>query len=305
MRIALLLISGLVLLVTGCSDIPDYYADSLSDPEAFELLDLIKQEPDPAVRAAAIERLSEFLYRDAGPERLIAYLTTEVEHHPEDPYGALYLYLVGQTYREQGAGTLARHYFERVVHGYADVEFKGISVHKASLEQLVRLTPDAEKRARYYRRLIVDYPGDGEQGLLHYRLAQAYEEYGAWEEAYAAYRRFLSYPDTVVRGEPNALRVVSERVDFYDSQKNWTVASLEDLRGRIAWAIANKSTRELLRYRAGVNFFTRTWEQDPEDPNAEPEWDLGELLLNSRRISVSPTIDLDSDGDEAYLYTYN
>jgi hypothetical protein len=62
--------------------------------------------------------------------------------------------------------------------------------------------------------------------------------------------------------------------------------------------------RTLLRYRAGVNFFTRSWEQDPEDPNVEPEWELGALLLYPSRVSVSPTVDIDSDGDEAYLWSY-
>ncbi|MEE8441172.1 MAG: hypothetical protein V3S41_05575 [Spirochaetia bacterium] len=304
MRTTLLLLLGSALLIAGCSDVSDYYSTNLDEPEARELMNLIRTESDPAVRAVAIERLSEFLFRDAGPERLIAYLTTVVEQHPDDPFGALYLYLVGQTYLGQGAGAPARHYFERVVHGYADVEFKGVSIHKVSLEQLVYLTPDAERRSRYYRALIFEYPDDVDLGLLHYRLAKAYEEYGEWEHAYAAYRTLLSYPDTVVPREPNAIRQIAERVDFYDSSKNWTVASLDDLRGAIAWAIVNKNVRELLRYRAGVNFFTRTWEQDPEDPNAAPEWDLGALLLNSRRISVSSTIDLDSDGDEAYLFTY-
>jgi len=282
----------------------DYFASNLTDPEALELLDVAETETDPAVRAAAVERLSEFLYREAGPQRLIAYLNNVVEHHPDDPFGAIYLYLVGQTYLEQDAGALAEQYFERVVNGYADVQFKGISIHRAALEHLVQLTPDPEKRAHFYRTLISDYPENAQLGLLYYRLAKSYEAYGAWEEAYEAYRAFLKYPNTVVPGEPNAHRIIAEQVDFYDSQKNWTVESLDRLRGAIAWAIANKNARELLRYRAGVNFFTRTWEQDPDDPNAEPEWELGALLVNSRRISVSPTLELDSNGDEAYLFTY-
>lgn len=304
MRTTLLLLVGSALLIAGCSDVSDYYSTNLDDPEARELLNLIDAESDPAVRAVAIERLSEFLFRDAGPERLIAYLTMVVEQHPDDPFGALYLYFVGQTYLDQGAGALAEHYLERVVHGYADVVFKGVSIHRASLEQLVQLSPDPEKRARHYRTLISEYPDVVDLGLLHYRIAQVYEEYGEWQLAYAAYRTFLSYPETVVPGKPNAIRQITERLDFYDSRKNWTVASLDDLRGAIAWAILNKNTGALLRYRAGVNFFTRTWEQDPEDPNSEPEWELGALLLNSRRITVGATVDLDSDGNEAYLFTY-
>jgi hypothetical protein len=106
-----------------------------------------------------------------------------------------------------------------------------------------------------------------------------------------------------VPGKPNATRVIKERVDFYDSSKDWTAESLDELRRIITWAIVNKNVRTFLQYRAGVNFFTRSWEQDPDDPNAEPEWELGALLLPSR-VSVGRTVDIDSDGDEAYLYTF-
>ena len=303
MRTALIL-ACLAPLLVGCTSSDDYYSKGLDDVEARALFEVVENEEDPRVRTVAIERLAEFLLREAGPERFIAYLTTTVQRYPDDPYGALYLYLVGQTYLEEGAENLARHYFERVVHGYADVEFKGISVRKASLEQLVRLTDDGEKRAGYYRNLISDYPESVDLGLYYYRLAKAYESYGNWQAAYDAYRAFLAYPDTIVPGEPNAYRIVTERIDFYDSPKNWTMESLEDLRGAIAWAIVNKNVRALLRYRSGVNFFTRSWEQDPEDPNVEPEWELGALLLYPSRVSVSRTVDIDSDGDEAYLFTY-
>jgi hypothetical protein len=297
-------LAALTLSTVSCSDIGDHYAAGLDDPEAIQLLDMIEDEDDPVIRAAAIERISEFMFRDASPERLISYLTTIVEQHPEDPFGALYLYIVGQAYLERDAGELARHYFERVVNGYADVEFKGVSIHRAAMEQLVLLTPDAERRAGYYRVLADSYADQVDIGLVNYRLARSYEEYGAWEQAYDAYRVFLVHPETEVPGEPDAHRIVSERVEFFDSGKNWTVPALEDLRAAIAWSISTKNVRSLLRFRAGVNFFTRTWEQDPDDPNTEPEWELGDLLLHSRYISVSGEAELDSDADEAYLFTY-
>jgi len=300
----ILLVVAALALIASCGGVDQHYRDGIEDPEAIQLLDMIKTEDDPAIRAAAVDRVSEFLFRETSPERLISYLTTVVVDHPDDPFGALYLYLVGQTYLARGADPLAEYYFERVVHGYADVEFKGVSIRRASLEQLVRLTADPEKRAQYYQRLLDEFSDQIDVGLAEYRLAQAYGEYGEWDLAYDLYRDFLRHPETVVPGKPEAHRVISEQVDFHDSAKNWTVPSLEDLRGAIAWSIRQKNVNSLLRYRAKVNFFTRTWEQDADDPNTEPDWELGQLLVNSRTISVSATAEIDSNGDEAYLYTY-
>ncbi|TFH05481.1 MAG: tetratricopeptide repeat protein, partial [Spirochaetales bacterium] len=205
----------------------------------------------------------------------------------------------------EGAGALAIHYFERVVQGYADVISKGISTRQRALTQLVDLAPDAERRARCYEILIDEYGDRMDRGLLYYRLGNTYEELGQWDAAIAAFRQFANHPESSIPGEPNAHRTITDRIKFYDSSKDWTVATAEDLRRVITWAIANKDSRTLLRYQSDVSFFTRSWEQDFEDPNATPMWDLGELLRNSRRIYVDPELAVDTEGDEAYLYTYN
>lgn len=304
-RLTLSIVPAALLLLVACTNSDDYYLADSSDPEVRELYAMIATEDDPQVRAVAVKRLSGFLLIESGSRPLIAYLTRFVEQHPDDEYGGLYLYIVGQSYRELGEPAAARYYFERVVTGYADVTIDSVSLRKASLEALVRLSPDPEDRATYYRTLLRDY-GDGvDQALLYYRLAETLALLGDWNGVYDAYREFLRYPDARIPGEPNARRIIENRVAFHDSDKDWTVATLEDLRRTITWALVNKDSRTLVRYKAGVNFFTRSWEQDFDDPNTTPLWDIGEILrLTRRRLIVRGEVDLDADGDEAYLYTY-
>jgi hypothetical protein len=294
-----------LIVLAGCSDVHDYYLADSTAPEAHELYELIAEEDDPQVRAVAIRRLSGHILIDSGPRELIAYLNTFVEDRPQDQYGGLYLYMIAQTHLETDAPGLARYYFERVVNGYADVRVDSISLRRASLEQLVRLSGDPEDRVRYYRMLLEEYGDEVDRGPLYYRLAENLAALGEWEEVYATYRNILRYPDLKIPGEPNAYRRIRERVNFYDSTKDWTLETAEDLRRTLTWAIANKDARTLARYQAKANFFTRSWEQDFDDPNTTPLWDIGEILRLTRRgISVDRELAVDADGDEAYLWTY-
>jgi hypothetical protein len=306
MRLPSFCFVALAALVFGsCSNMDDYYTADSKDPEVRELYELIAAEDDPQVRAVAIERLSGFLLIDAGPQPLIAYLTTFVEEHPDDHYGGLYLYIVAQSYLRTGTPALARYYFERVVTGYADVEIGELSLRRASLEELVRLSPNPEDRVAYYRTLLEEYGDEVDRGVLYYRLAENLALLGEWDEVYATYRNVLRYPDLEIPGEPNAYRIIEDRVEFYDSPRDWTLETLEDLRRTITWALVNKDTRTLARYQAKVNFFTRSWEQDFDDPNTTPLWDIGEILRLTRRgLSIDREVDVDADGDEAYLWTY-
>lgn len=301
----LALLSVAVLALTACSNVDDYYLANSNDPEVRELYELIAVEEDPQVRAVAIERLSGHLLIDSGYGPLIAYLTTFVEHHPNDEYGGLYLSIVAQGYLETGASAVARYYYERVVTGYPDIRIGSVSLRKTALEQLVRLSPDAEDRVTWYRMLLDEYEEEVDEGLLYYRLAENLELLGEWDAVYEAYRNVLRHPDLRVPGRPNAYRIIEERVQFHDSEKDWTVDTVEDLRRTITWALVNKDAGTLRRYQAGVNFFTRSWEQDFDDPNTTPLWDIGEILRLTRRgLSIEREVDVDADGDEAYLWTY-
>ncbi|MFP4113046.1 MAG: tetratricopeptide repeat protein [Spirochaetota bacterium] len=301
----LLLLPIAFAALAGCTNTEDYYLANSTDPEVRELFEMIATEDDPQVRAVAIQRLAGFLFIDAGPGPLIAYLTTFVERHPDDQYCGLYLYIVAQSYLEVDAPTLARHYFERLVTGYADVVVGDMSLRKRALERLVDLSPDADARVAYYRTLLAEYQDQVDEGLLYYRLAENLALLGEWDEVYDAHRSFLRHPETEVPGEPNAHRLIGDRVKFHDSSKDWTVPTVEDLRRIITWALANKDTATLARYQAKVNFFTRSWEQDFDDPNTTPLWDIGEILrLTRRRLNIESEVDIDADGDEAYLWTY-
>ncbi len=307
MRLRTLLLTCVTAAIAagGCSNIDDYYLAGSSDPEVRELYRLVATEDDPQIRAVAIERLAGFLLIESGPRPLIAYLTNYVERNPKDKYGGLYLYIVAQSYMETGAHALARYYYERVVTGYSDVRSGGISLRKAALEQLVNLSPDPESRVLHYRTLLDEYGDEVDRGLLYYRLAENLALLGEWESVYAAYRQVLRHPDLDVPGRPDAYRQIRERVDFYDSRRDWTLPTVEDLRRTITWALVNRDTATLSRYQAGVNFFTRSWEQDFDDPNTMPVWNLGAILrLTPRALSIDREVDMNAEGTEAFLWTY-
>ncbi|TVQ21866.1 MAG: hypothetical protein EA382_12950 [Spirochaetaceae bacterium] len=292
-----------IVALTACSD-PDDYFVGRSDVQARELYELVATESDPQVRAVAIEQLAAHLLIDAGQEPLIVYLTTLLQRNPDDPFGGLYTFIVAQSYLESNAHDLARHYFQRVVRRFPDIEVRGTSLHRQSIEHLVRLSVDPEERIGYYRRLLAEFPDTLDRGLIHYRLAEAYSEVGAWSSVYTEYRNFLRYPKTVVPGVPNAHREIARRVAFYDSPKNWTRPTLADLHRDVARALHNRDAAGIRRLQAGVNFFTRSWEQDADDPNTAPVWDIGELLRQSRNLSVDRNVQLSTSGDEAYLWTF-
>jgi tetratricopeptide (TPR) repeat protein len=305
-RVPLLLIAAaLPIVMTTCAGTGDYYRSLSSEREARELFDIVDAETDPQVRVTALRRLARYILSGGGPHALSAYLTTFVDQHPDDPYGGYLLFLAAQTYLEHEARSIATYYLDRVVSCYGDVVVDGGSIREAALTHLVRLAPSTERRVDCYRMLIDEYADTEDVGLLYYRLGESLEELGEWDAANDAYRHFLQYPETVVPDQPTAHRIIRDRIAFYDApSRNWVVPTLDELYRRIAYALRTKDVNGLLRYQSQIGFFTRSWEQDFDDPNATPNWQLGEVLARSQRIAVDAAPELDADGDEAYLWTY-
>jgi hypothetical protein len=78
--------------------------------------------------------------------------------------------------------------------------------------------------------------------------------------------------------------------------------SLEDLVSTIKYAMWTRNARLLSRYRAKVNFFASSWEEEGSDANQSFLDDLGSFL--TQRIHYNAELDRDSNYREAYLRTW-
>ena len=294
----------LASILGACADIDQYYLVGSREvrEEQRELLALYnKAGGRPADQVVLAERIASRLMAADAQERVPAFLTTHVEQVPDDPFNAYYLVLTAEAYRNEGFPNLAQEYFERAVVNYPDVVVRDRSVHFAALSELVRLTQEPEKRIRFYEELLTRFPDEIQVGEAHYYMAKSYEELGEWEQAFESYRRFIQDPDAEVPEAPDARTEIVELLEFYDSRKDWTFESLDDLVYAIKVAIDLRNPVRLLSHRAGVNFFSMSWGQEESDENSEIQWDIGELLSNSVRYNRD--LDIGSNEKEAYLRT--
>lgn len=293
-----------VVLLGACAGADDYYvvgSDEMRE-EQRELLALYREaEGSPADQVVLAERIAGRLMAAGYQSRVPAFLTTHVERRPADPYNAYYLVLTAEAYRNEGFPQLAQQYFERAVVNFPDVVVRDRSVHLSALQELVRLTQEPQRRIRHYEELVARFPDEVDRGLAGYYMGKSYEELGDWDSAIASYRQFLRDRDATVPGAPDARERVAEMIEFHDSAKNWTFASLDDLVYAIKVAIDSRDPQRLLSYRAGVNFFSMSWGQEESDENSEIEWEIGELLSNS--VRYNRTLDIGSNEKEAYLRT--
>ena len=172
------------------------------------------------------------------------------------------------------------------------------------MNRLLDIVTDPAERLDYLTYLKSRFEDETDPGVLAYYLGKAYEGDGRWEEAYASYREFLRYPRTRIPGEPNAWERTERRVAFYDSSKAWTVRDLDGLVQAIKNALWRQDARRLLRYRAGVNFFTMSTEQEEGDANSEiPSFDIAAFLRRSR-VRFAQDLEISSNATEAYLRTW-
>jgi hypothetical protein len=210
--------------------------------------------------------------------------------------------MAAYAWMQQDAYPVAALYFDLILKNYPDLTVKGRSMHLACLTQLITLVHNPEQRVRYYEELISRFSGEIDLGTAYFMLAQAYEQTGEWSGAIHAYTQFRPYMGTNIPGFPNGNIYASHLVDFNNSPKNWTFENLNSLVGAVRNALDAGNSHQLEQYRAKVNFFARSWEQEEADDAGMAEFNLLDFMRGNR-IRCAPELDKGSNANEAYLRT--
>jgi len=238
--------------------------------------------------------------------KLVNFLSSRIHQYPEDPYTAYYLFMMAYGYQQMEAHPVSTIYLDMIVKNYPDLTVQGVSLHLASLNQLIALVEDPQQRVWYYEELLNKYLEQIDPGPAYFMLAQAYEGIGEWTSAIRAYTQYLSYMGSNVPGFPNADNYAKQLVDFNNSAKDWSFVSLNVLVDTVKTALDDGSSNRLWQYHAKANFFTRTWEnEDIADGGVAGHavFNLSDFMLGNR-IRYADTIDVSSNANEAYLRTW-
>lgn len=292
------------LFITGCERFEAYYhtGNYPDDLKLGGLFNLLEKE-DYEIRYVIIKQIASIYDNPDNRNKKNQFLSNYVETHPADPFNSVYLFMVAETYEESNALPIALHYYQKLIKNYPDCVIEGNSIHAASLKKIIKNSPDDDFKIEYYKELISrysDYIDD--VGKHYYYLAQIYEKIGEWDQAIQSYRKFLNFPDSRIPGEPDANKKIRERVDFFYSNRNWTMPDLNELVSIIRSAIRTKNMGVLRKYRAKSNFFAMYWEQKNFDEEKAKIFNIGSFLLISD-VVVSDKLDIDSNAKEAYLET--
>ncbi|MDR3145269.1 MAG: tetratricopeptide repeat protein [Treponema sp.] len=303
---------GFVLLFPGCKVFPSrepatdpYYITGTPENRIVfqDLFTLLRnegtsgEEQFSVVREIANEyaRLKEY-------GRLVNFLSSWLNRHPDDPYIAWYLFMIAYAHTQQDALPVAALYFDRIIKNYPDLLIRGESIHFLALNQLITLVDNQEQLVWYYEELISRFPDKIDPGVTYFMLGRAYERIGEWNEVIQAYTQFLPYYGTVIPGFPDAYTYAKQIVDFNNSPKDWTFDSINSLLSAIQTALDTGNSVRLRQYRAKVNFFARSWEQEDEDNAGMAEFNLSDFMRGNR-IRYAPELDAGSNANEAYLRT--
>ncbi len=297
---------GLAALVglAGCRDTGSYYmVGGVQDRRVLHsLFSRLDQAEGPA-SFTLIKTISDILSRTGHLPRQILFLTQHVELHPDDPYNSVYLLMVARAYEDLKAEPFAVQYYDRILKNYPDLIVSGGSVHYLCLTRLLDLVTDTERRIEYYKELIARFGDQVDVGNTWYYLATAYEEVGAWDQSIQAYKRFLRFPDARIPGKPDVHAEITQKVAFYDSNKDWTVPDLQFLVSEVRDALVTQNLRKLTRYKAR-SFFSKYWGQRDLIAIQAQDFDITEWVRRSR-VQVAQELEPQSNSREAYLKTWN
>ncbi len=307
-RNKLILLSVIITLfvVLSCESHKHYLSLSRDDEREFSRLhDDLEEETVYEKKFIIMRQILDLINGKISIQELNLFLTTYVEQNPDDPFNGYYLMIVARNYRDELAYPFAVHYYERILKNYQDLLVKEQSVHYLCLKDLINLVEDPEVRIVYYKDLIARFSDEINIGETYYYLGNTYADTGEWEQAIQAYVKFLDFPDVSIPGDSFARERINGLIAFYNTDKNWTVETLDELVENIKGAIyRGKFTHNgkyLLKYRSKVNFFAVSWEE--QQSSSDPDFidNLGSFL--SPKVRVSQELDKASNSQEAYLKT--
>jgi tetratricopeptide (TPR) repeat protein len=195
--------------------------------------------------------------------------------------------------------------FAIILKNHPDLEIQGSSIHLTALNQLSTLTDDPYQRVQYYEELISRFLDQIDPSPVFFMLGQACEAIGEWQKAIKAYTQFLSYPPSNIPGFPNSESYARRLVNFNNSAKDWTFASLDSLERAVKAALDAGSSSRLWQYHAKTNFFTRTWENDDAAFGGVAGHAVFNLsdFMRGNRIRYADSLVVSSTANEAYLRT--
>ncbi len=261
---------------------------------------------DEDSRCALVKQIASTMMASKDYNSLVIFLTDWVEKHPDDKYNAYWLLMTANAYLETDARPIARYYLERIIKNYPDLLVQGQSVHFLCLQNLIRISETSGNRITYYNQLISQFPNNVNITEIYYRLAQEYENEGEWDQALKTFSLFLNRADAQsiqIQGKPNAYASAKQLIDFSNSSKDWTFASIEELVSAVKTAINKYDWQSLDKYKSKVNFFAMSWRQDESDENAQNSFSM-HSYMRGNKIHCEEELDPSSTPTEAYFRTW-
>ncbi len=267
---------------------------------------LLEENLSPESTFAIVNQIANNMLSRKEYSETILFLTTYVDQNPDDMYNAYWLLMTALAYIESDATPIAKQYFDRILNNYVDLAIYGKSVHLVCLENLIQLATTSTDKIFYYTQLITRFADSMNPTPIYYYLAMEYEKTGEWEKSLRSYTQFLVQPDAVtirIPEYPDAYEQARKFINFYDSPKNWTFESLEDLTNAVQRAIRNYDPYSLDRYKSKVNFFAMAWGHDASDANSLEPFSMRSFMVGNR-VGYSVELDESSNPNEAYLRTW-